>query len=211
MAFLLKDQNVDGSWGSPERTKDLNIIAGIGSHHAFRTAVTALCVSALIEVSEPRNTLVDPAAVRRAIERGEEFLFRELPLVRRDDPMLIYNVWAHAYGIQALVRMHGRLPHDTARRTRIEELIRGQYDRLTRYEVGRGGLGLLRLRCRHPAAQQRLVQLRQRHRPRRLSRGQADRRLAAGKTGPARRRGDHPAAQPRLQLSLRPLSPLHRR
>ena len=40
VAFLLKDQNVDGSWGSPERTKDLNIIAGIGSHHAFRTAVT---------------------------------------------------------------------------------------------------------------------------------------------------------------------------
>ena len=53
MAFLLKDQNGDGSWGSPERTKDLNIFAGIGSHHAFRTAVTALCVSALIEVSAP--------------------------------------------------------------------------------------------------------------------------------------------------------------
>ena len=36
MAFLLKDQNSDGSWGSPERTKDLNIFAGIGSHHGFR-------------------------------------------------------------------------------------------------------------------------------------------------------------------------------
>ena len=57
MAFLLKDQNADGSWGSPERTKNLNIIAGIGSHHAFRTAVTALCVSALIEVSSSRNKL----------------------------------------------------------------------------------------------------------------------------------------------------------
>ena len=55
--------------------------------------------------------------------------------------MLIYNVWAHAYGIQALVRMHGRLPHDTARRARIEELIRGQYDRLTRYEAAEGGWG----------------------------------------------------------------------
>ena len=31
--FLLKDQNGDGSWGSPGRTKDLNILAGIGSHH----------------------------------------------------------------------------------------------------------------------------------------------------------------------------------
>jgi hypothetical protein len=141
VAFLLKDQNADGSWGSPERTKDLNIIAGIGSHHSFRTAVTALCVSALIEVSASGNRLTDLVAVRSAIERGEDFLFRELPLVRRDDPMLIYNVWAHAYGIQALVRMHGRLPHDTARQTRIAELIRGQYDRLTRYEAAEGGWG----------------------------------------------------------------------
>ncbi|MFI5456892.1 MAG: prenyltransferase/squalene oxidase repeat-containing protein [Isosphaerales bacterium] len=141
--FLLKDQNAGGSWGSPERTKDLNIIAGIGSHHAYRTAVTALCVSALIEVSNPGNKLSNPAAVVRAIERGEEFLFRELPLVRRDEPMLIYNVWAHAYGIQALVRMHQRQPRDKARRARIEELIRGQYDRLARYESVEGGWGYL--------------------------------------------------------------------
>ncbi len=141
VAFLLKDQNVDGSWGSPERTKNLNIIAGIGSHHAFRTAVTSLCVSALIEVSAAGSSPADAAAVRGAIERGEEYLFRELPLVRRDDPMLIYNIWAHAYGIQALVRMHGRLPQDTARRARIAELIRGQFDRLTRYEAAEGGWG----------------------------------------------------------------------
>ena len=50
------------------------IIAGIGSHHAFRTAVTALCVSALIEVSGPSNKLLDPDAVRCAIESGEELL-----------------------------------------------------------------------------------------------------------------------------------------
>ncbi len=141
VSFLLQDQNVDGSWGTPERTKNLNIIAGIGSHHAFRTAVTALCVSALIEVSATGNRRLDPAAVGRAIERGEEFLMRELPLVRRDDPMLIYNVWTHAYGIQALVRMHGRLPNDTTRRARIEALIREQFDRLTRYEAAEGGWG----------------------------------------------------------------------
>src|SRR3954471_8057397 len=104
--FLLKDQNPDGSWGSAERTKALNIIAGIGSHHAFRTATTALCVSALIEVSRNGNGpgVSRPEAVRRAIERGEDDLFRELPRVRRDDSMLIYNVWAHGYGISALVR-----------------------------------------------------------------------------------------------------------
>ena len=90
--------------------------------------------------------------MRHAIERGEEFLFRELPQVRRDDPMLIYNVWAHAYGIQALVRMHRRLP-DKTRQARIEELIRGQYDRLTRYESAEGGWGYYDFRRRHPATE----------------------------------------------------------
>jgi hypothetical protein len=141
VAFLLRDQNADGSWGSPQKTKELNIMAGVGSHHAFRTAVTALCVSALIEVAGPRNKLLDPTAVRLSIQRGEDFLFRELPRVRRDQPMLIYNIWSHAYGIQALVRMHGRVPEDKARQTRIEELIRGQYDRLVRYESTEGGWG----------------------------------------------------------------------
>jgi hypothetical protein len=142
--FLLKDQNQDGSWGSPERTKDLNILAGIGSHHAFRTAVTSLCVSALIEVSSSRECkLRDGDAVRRAIERGEEYLIRELPRVRRDEPMLIYNVWSHAYGIQALVRMHGRLPRDNARRAQIEQVIKDQFERLGRYESAEGGWGYL--------------------------------------------------------------------
>ena len=55
--------------------------------------------------------------------------------------MLIYNVWAHSYGITALVRMHGRLPGDKPRQARIEALIRDQYDRLTRYESAEGGWG----------------------------------------------------------------------
>ncbi len=141
--FLLRDQRPDGSWGSPERTKDLNIIAGVGSHHAFRVATTALCVSALIELDRDTTGLgiARRDAVRLAIERGEEFLFRELPRVRRDDPMLIYNVWAHGYGITALVRMHGRRPADKPRLARIVALIRDQYDRLSRYESAEGGWG----------------------------------------------------------------------
>jgi hypothetical protein len=142
LEFLLRDQSPDGSWGSAERTKNLNIIAGIGSHHAFRTATTALCVSALIEVRGTSATgLAQSDEVLRAIERGEEFLVQELPRVRRDNAMLIYNVWAHGYGISALVRMHGRLPDDTTRRSKIEAMIRDQYDRLTRYESAEGGWG----------------------------------------------------------------------
>ena len=55
--------------------------------------------------------------------------------------MLIYNVWAHAYGIEALVLMYNRKPNDKERKTKIEERIREQYDRLTRYESVEGGWG----------------------------------------------------------------------
>ena len=133
VAFLVSHQNKDGSWGSPRLT-GVEIIAGIGSHHAFGAAVTALSVSALIEVDDGSE------AVRRAIERGEESLMKELPLVRRDDSMLIYNIWTHGYGIQALCRMYRRLP-DEKRRELIRDLIRQQFDRLTRYESAEGGWG----------------------------------------------------------------------
>ena len=133
--FLLKDQNPDGSWGSPSLKGGVPILARTGSHHAFGVAVTALGVSALLEAGG------NGADVRRAIDRGESYLFAELPKVRRDTPMLIYNVWAHAYGIQALVRMHRRLPDDRERRRNIEALIRTQYDRLARYESVEGGWG----------------------------------------------------------------------
>ena len=48
-AFLVGAQNADGSFGSAGRTKDLNIMAGVGSHLGFRAATTALAVQALIE------------------------------------------------------------------------------------------------------------------------------------------------------------------
>jgi hypothetical protein len=136
VAFLLKDQNKSGSWGTAQRTKELNIYAPVpGAHHAFRTAVTALCVAALIEVDDGSEP------VRKAIERGEEYLFAELPKVRRAEASAIYNVWTHGYGIQALVRMYRRLPDDKERRKKIEDLIRSQYDYLTRYESAKGGWG----------------------------------------------------------------------
>jgi hypothetical protein len=133
--FLVAKQNTDGSFGSAERTKDLNIMAGVGSHLGFRAATTALAVQALIEEDD------GTPAVAAAIDRGEQWLFERLPDVRRDDPTMIYNVWAHAYGIQALVAMHGRRPDDAARRERIVELINGQFARLVKYESAQGGWG----------------------------------------------------------------------
>ena len=75
----------------------------------------------------------------QALDRGEAWLFENLPKVRRATPDTFYNSWTHAYGIQALVRMLGRQPDDAERRQRIRELIEQQIDMLDRYEVVDGG------------------------------------------------------------------------
>ena len=137
--FLLTDQNENGSWGSARHTKGLNIYAPVpGAHQAFRAAVTAMSVSAIIE-----SGLADhPGREADALNAGEKFLIKELPRVRRATADAIYNVWTHAYGIEALVKMYWRTPEsDSHRREQIRDLISGQVDRLDRYESVDGGWG----------------------------------------------------------------------
>jgi len=135
--FLVGFQNKDGSWGSATRTKGLNIYAPIpGAHHAFRAATTALCISALIEVG-----VEDRPEARAALDKGEAFLLSYLPRVRRASTRAIYNIWAHAYGIQALTRMRGRHADDPEKLDRIDTVIRQQIDLLRRYQYVTGGWG----------------------------------------------------------------------
>src|SRR5262249_17334582 len=148
VAFLIQSQNPDGSWGGPERTKGLNIYAPVpGAHHAFQAATTALAVSALIDVG------ADTPEAKKALERGEAWLRDRLPKLRRATEDALYNVWGHGYGVLVLAKMHGRLPDDAERKTKIAELIRGQYDLLTRYESVDGGWGYLDMRvgAAHPS------------------------------------------------------------
>ncbi|MHC4199614.1 MAG: prenyltransferase/squalene oxidase repeat-containing protein [Planctomycetota bacterium] len=134
--FLLGRQNKDGSWGSARRTKGLNIYAPVpGAHHAFRSAVTSMCVSALIGSGDERP------AVREAVRRGEEWIVADLPKLRRANPTAIYNVWGHAYGMQALARMAARRSPDDPYRDRLLALIDQQIELLGRYESVDGGWG----------------------------------------------------------------------
>ncbi len=137
VAFLIDKQNANGSWGSATRTKGLNIYAPVpGSHHAFRCGTTALALASLIEVGNP----ADPA-VQAAIDRGENWLILHLPQLRRANATALYNVWGHAYGIEALVRMYDRHPYDRPRRRQILKLIQDEVERLGRYEFSIGGWG----------------------------------------------------------------------
>lgn len=134
--FLLASQREDGSWGSADNSKGgIDIYAPPpGGHHAFRAGVTALCVSALIESGR------DDEAAARAIDRGAAWLLEKLPKLRRATPDALYNVWGHAYGIEALVLLDRRAADD-ATRGRIRDCIRGQVELLDRYETVDGGWG----------------------------------------------------------------------
>ena len=132
--FLLKRQNPNGSWGAARNTKDLNIYAPVpGAHHAFRAGVTSLCIAALIETGG------DAPELSKALDRADAWMFEHLPHLRRATPMVIYNTWGHAYGIQALVRMLDRKPDDRKRQKKIRTLIEQQIDLLGRYECVDGG------------------------------------------------------------------------
>ena len=139
--FLVHSQNRDGSWGSARKTKDLNIYAPApGAHLAYRSAVTALCVEALIETGAADQD----TEAKRALQRGEAWLLDHLPKLRRADSIELewptfYNVWGHAYGLQALADMYHRESKDPQRRQRIQEVIQSQVDLLRRYASIDGG------------------------------------------------------------------------
>ena len=133
--FLRISQNSDGSWGSARQTKGLNIFAPVpGSHQAFRLAVTALSISALLEIKDEDENYSD------CIAMGQKFLMAKLPQLRRASPMAIYNIWSHCYGLQALYRMHEKSSNKHLRKM-IKEVIGQQIQMLQTYESIDGGWG----------------------------------------------------------------------
>lgn len=134
--FLLQDQNPNGSWGSATRTKGLNIYAPVpGAHHAFRTATTSLCISALLEYRSDRTDVAE------SIAKAENWLVAHLPDLKRATGEAIYNVWGHGYSIQALVRLHQHYSDDVEKQQRFKQLIELQFERLSQYESVDGGWG----------------------------------------------------------------------
>jgi hypothetical protein len=137
--FLLADQRPDGSWGSAEKTKGLNIYAPPpGAHDAFKSATTSLVIMTLIE-AEPRLPEDQRPAVAKAIDRGAAWLDKFLPKVRRATPDAIYNVWGHAYSIQALVKLHARAAGNAELQAKWKKHAQDQADMLARYSYVGGG------------------------------------------------------------------------
>ena len=137
--FLVGYQNKDGSWGGPTRTKGLNIYAPIpGAHHAFRAGASGLALSGLIDSGDARPETT------AAIEKAAKWAEKDLPNLRRADPTTTYNIWGHAYGLRALIRLHDRVT-DPAKKARYKELAQEQVDLVNRYADVNGGWGYLDL------------------------------------------------------------------
>lgn len=135
--FLLADQNRDGSWGGPTRTKGLNIYAPVpGAHHAMRAGTTGLALAGMIDADDPRPDVL------RSVERASAWCAAELPKLRRAEETTTYNCWGHAYGLRALTRLYRR-ENDPAHRTELARLAQQQIDLANRYEEINGGWGYL--------------------------------------------------------------------
>ncbi len=131
---LVATQKKDGSWGSPAPTLYLDIYAPVpGSYPAFQVAVSAMAVSALTEVGG------DVPGAADALRKGTDFLLAH-HAVKRVANDTIYNVWSHAYALEAFARLLAR-EKDETRRAALKKGAEEAVALLERYESVDGGWG----------------------------------------------------------------------
>jgi hypothetical protein len=136
--WLVLNQNKDGSWGTHESPRPIEVLASIpGSQEAFRVATTALCVMALRDAGQRTE------AVNAAIERALEFLLADFD-VKRQSGLEHYNVWTFGYVLQCFGEEIARNPEAT----RVPQLRAASakiVERLGQYQTLDGGWGYLSL------------------------------------------------------------------
>jgi hypothetical protein len=79
--------------------------------------------------------------VRKSILAAQDWMLDFFPRVKRAQGDTIYNVWAHAYGIEALVRLKQLGGQTDEMKIRIDQAIRDQIAMLEKYEAVDGGWG----------------------------------------------------------------------
>jgi len=133
--FLIQHQNKDGSWGTPHRTKGLNIYSPLpDGHQAYHAASSALAIHGMLECGDRR-----PATVA-SIQKGEKWLLAVLPQQRSINRSATYNIWAHAYGLRALASLYREYP-DADKRAEYVRQAKIQIAKLQSYEDVNKGWG----------------------------------------------------------------------
>lgn len=138
VAFITKDQNPDGSWGSHR-----NALLGLDdpfmnapSQQAFTIGTTGLGCLAMAAL-EPTP------AVTAAYDRGIDYIVQHAVNAKRISEWDCDNTWAYVYGLQAAVQAW-QLPRyaaDAERRAKIADTIRGLLNRFKQYQTPLGGWG----------------------------------------------------------------------
>jgi len=147
--FLLETQFPHGGWGSIASKKVYRIYAPIpGAHLAFRTAVTSLALLALLE-SRDQFTGERRQRIEASLDQGQAWLLTHAGHLRRAAPdgmadqlgYTLYNVWGHAYAIQALAGLHARAAgtQNKALRKELIELMAYQARHLASCATINGG------------------------------------------------------------------------
>jgi hypothetical protein len=136
--WLVGNQNKDGSWGTHESPRPIEVLASIpGSQEAFRVATTALCAMALRDSGQREKPL------QAAVERALDFLLADFD-VKRQSGMEHYNVWSFGYALQCFGEEIARNP-EAPRVPQLRAASAKIVERLGQYQTLDGGWGYLSL------------------------------------------------------------------
>ncbi len=141
IAFLLADQNADGSWGGPQdaiTTWSGEVWSNPESHRAWKVATTGLGVAALVEVGTTDAAL-------EAMDRAVRYLLDNAD-VKRPNEWDTMDSWAYIYGLQGLAAAYGHPRYtESPLRAEMDKTIPMYLDGLTRTQSIHGGWGYLEL------------------------------------------------------------------
>lgn len=139
VAFLLKSQNPDGSWGGA--ADSITTWSGWTwsnpeSHRAWRVATTGLACMALLEVGNSEET-------DAAVERSLDYLIANA-LVKRPSGVDTMSCWAFIYGLQALAKAYCDPRYaDWPRRDELCQAAQTHLRQLAYHQSLSGGWGYL--------------------------------------------------------------------
>ncbi len=135
VAFMIDHQLSDGSWGTVVR-KRMGVMTTRDAMRDFEVTTACMGLLALLDVGADKT----PEGLA-AIERAEGFLLANLPVFRYGGSQEMFNIWGHAYALQAVVAVLERRPLTDEQRAEWEGLAQMQIRLLNAYQSLRGGWG----------------------------------------------------------------------
>ncbi len=138
IAFLVKDQNPDGSWGSwrEPRGPENSFWSNPGTHRAWTTATTGLVCTTLMDLGETASN-----RSHEALERGIDWLL-ENGTPKRVSGWDVDNTWGYVYSLEAVARaLRDPAFVNSARERPLRKLGADIIAQLVKHQTPDGGWG----------------------------------------------------------------------